>query len=147
MRSLMPKRRSVGDQRCDAIEEEIVKLGSGLASDLDGIFESGGGDERGAGAIALEERVGSNGGAVQEDDRFFGSDFPEGIGDSLRGVGRRGENLQHAKAAGFHPDTVGESAAGIDGDAKRLRGAAGHGTQKSNTGGSAGAGCARGTFP
>jgi hypothetical protein len=41
--------------------------------------------------------------------------------------------------AGFDPDTVGEGAAGVDGDAEGLWTAA-HGTQKSNTGGGARAG-------
>ncbi len=67
----MPKRRLLGDERLDAVEEEIVELGAGLASDLDGVFESGGGDERGAGAFAFEQRVGADGGAVEEDEFSF----------------------------------------------------------------------------
>ena len=64
-----------GDQRLDAVEEEIVELGAGLASDFDGVFEAGGGDERGARAFAFEQRVGADGGAVEEDEIAFGRDF------------------------------------------------------------------------
>ena len=58
----------LGDQRLDAVEEEVVELGAGLASDFDGVFEAGGGDEGGAGAFAFEQRVGADGGAVEEDE-------------------------------------------------------------------------------
>ena len=67
VRSSMPKRRSARDQRLDAIEEEVVELGAGLASDLDGVFETGGGDQSGARAFAFEQSVGADGGAVQDD--------------------------------------------------------------------------------
>ena len=56
------------DQWLDSVEEEVVELGAGLASDFDGVFEAGSGDERGARAFALEQRVGADGGAVQEDE-------------------------------------------------------------------------------
>ena len=42
-------------QRFHAIKEEIVKLGPGLAADLDGIFETSGGDQRHARAFALQQ--------------------------------------------------------------------------------------------
>jgi hypothetical protein len=57
---------AVRDERLDAVEEEIVELGTGLPSDLDGVFETGGGDQRGAGAFAFEQRVGADGRAVQD---------------------------------------------------------------------------------
>ncbi len=127
------------DQWLDAVEEEIIELGAGLASDFDGVFEAFGGDECGAGAFAFEQRVGADGGAVEEDDVAFGSDFLECFDDGLRGIGGGRKDFQHAEAAVFSPDAVGEGAAGVDGDAEGLR-AARHGTQKSNTGGSARAG-------
>ena len=66
VRSSMPKRRSAGTSGSTAVEEEIVELGAGLASNLDGVFETGGGDQSGARAFAFEQRVGADGGAVQE---------------------------------------------------------------------------------
>ncbi len=67
--------KSFRDQRLDAVEEKIVKLGTGLASDLDGVFETGGGDQSGAGSFALEQRVGADGGAVEEDEVVFGGNL------------------------------------------------------------------------
>ena len=85
-------------------------------------------------AFALKERVGANGGAVEEDEIFIRSDFAETFGDGLGGVGGRGENFEHAKPAGggIDPDAVGESTAGVDGDAKRL-GRAGHARSDKST--------------
>ena len=120
-----------GDQRLDAIEEEIVELGARLASDLDGVFESGGRDQSGARAFAFQQSVGADGGAVQDDEFAVVIDFAEGFDDGLGGIGWRGENFQHAQAAAVDPDTVGEGAAGVDGDAEGL-GAAGHGVESEN---------------
>ena len=64
VRSSMPKRRSLGTSGSTAVEEEVVELGAGLAADLDGVFESGGGDQSGARAFAFKQRVGADGGAV-----------------------------------------------------------------------------------
>ncbi len=125
-----------GDQRLDAVEEEVVELGAGLASDFDGVFEAFRGDQGGARAFAFEQRIGADGGAVEEDEVAFVRDFLKGFDDGLRGIGGSRKDFQHAEAAALSPDAVGEGAAGVDGDAEGLR-AAGHGTQKSNTGGSA----------
>ena len=76
---------------------------------------------------------------MEQDDLRIGGDLLQGFDDGLRGIGGGGKHFQHAKLARFVPDTVGEGAAGVDGDAEGLR-AARHGTQKSNTGGSARAG-------
>ena len=128
VRSFDAEAEIFGDQRLDAVEEKIVELGAGLASDFDGVFESGGGDEGGARAFALEQRVGADGGAVEEDEfavadaQSFVDDLAEGFDDGLRGIGGRGKNFEHAEAACVEPDAVGEGAAGVDGDAERLGG-------------------------
>src|SRR5580692_6523210 len=110
-----------GDQRLNAAEEEVVKLGTGLASYLDGVFETGGGDQGGTGAFAFEQRIGADGGAVQDCEFAFVFDFAEDLDDGVGGIGGSGEDFQHAQAAGHvGPDTVGEGTAGVDGDAERL---------------------------
>ena len=120
------------DQRFDAVEEEVVELGASLASDFDGVFETGGGDQGGARAFAFQQSVGADCGAVQDYQFTFGGDFAEGFDDGLGGIGGSGEDFQHAQAAGVvDPDTVGEGAAGVDGYAEGL-GAAGHGCDSEN---------------
>ena len=114
-----------GNKRFDAIEKKVVEFGACLAADLDGVFETGGGDQHGAGALALEERVGADGGAVQDDEFAFVIDFFEGLDDGLGGIGGSGENFCHAQAAVVDPDAVGEGSAGVDSYAEWW-GAAGH---------------------
>src|ERR1022692_3502783 len=115
-----------GDERFDAVEEEVVEFGAGLASNFDGVFEAFRGDEGGARAFVFEKRVGADRGAVEEDEFAFVGDFAEGFDDGLGGIGWRGENFEHAQATCVDPDAVGKGAAGVDGDAEWL-GAAGHG--------------------
>ena len=115
-------------QWLDALKKEIVELGAGLAADFDGVLESGGGDQRCASTLALQQSIGSDSRTVEEHELTFGGDFPEGLDDGLGRIGRSGKHLQHAQAATLKPDTVGERAASVDGDAKRL-GAAAHGVK------------------
>ena len=66
---------------------------------------------------------------MQDHEFTFVIDFAEDFEDGLGRISWSGEDLQHAQAAaGVAPDTVGESAAGVDGDAKWL-GSAGHGVE------------------
>ena len=71
------------DQRFDPIEEKIVELGTGLAADLDGVFETFGCDQGNAGAFSLEDRIRADGGSVKKSDGRIGSDLLDGFGDSL----------------------------------------------------------------
>ncbi len=114
-----------GNERLHAIEEEVVEPGTGLAADLDDIFETRGGDQGDARAFALKDGVRADGGAVQEDDGGLASDLTNRFGDRLRGIGGRGEDLQEADTPALDPDAVGEGAAGIDGDAEDRRLSAG----------------------
>ena len=75
------------DQRFDAVEEEIVELGASLASDFDGVFETGGGDQSGARAFAFQQSVRADCGAVQDYQFTFERDFAERFYDGLGGVG------------------------------------------------------------
>ena len=64
------------DQRFYAIKEEIIKLGTGLAADLDRVFKTGGRDQSHACAFALQQSIGADRGAMQKnqstrDSRFF----------------------------------------------------------------------------
>ncbi len=54
------------NQRLDAIEEKIVKPGASLAADLDGVFKTCGGNQSHARALALQQSVGADRGAVQK---------------------------------------------------------------------------------
>ena len=78
VRSFTPKRKSVGNQRLDAIEKKIVKLGARLAADLDGVFKTGGCDQRHARALALQQSIGADRGAVQQDHRTARADLVSG---------------------------------------------------------------------
>src|SRR5437899_5358091 len=60
-----------GDERLYAVEEEIIEFGPGLTADLDGVFQTGGSDQRGARAFTFEQGVGSDGGAVEKDQPAF----------------------------------------------------------------------------
>ena len=72
-------------ERLNALEEKIVELGAGLASDLDGVFEADGCDQGGAGAFAFEQRIGSDSGAVEEDATY------------RKGVGGRGSQVSQRR--------------------------------------------------
>ena len=117
------------DQWLDAIEEEVVEFGAGLASDFDGVFETAGGDESGARAFAFKSVLVPTVVPCRRMKFGSGGDLLDGFDDGLRGIGGSRENFQHAEAARFDPHTVGEGAAGVDGDAERL-GAAGHGVDR-----------------
>src|SRR6202043_3221072 len=127
------------NERLDAVEEKVVEFRAGLASNLDGVFESGGSDQGGARACALKQGVSANGGAVEEDEFaavrssvFVSGNPAKGFDDGLGWVRRCRENFQHAEASAVLPYAVGESSSGVDGDAERL-GAAGHAPEKSTT--------------
>jgi hypothetical protein len=81
------------NERRDAVEEEVVKFGAGLTADFEDVFESGGGDKSGAGSFAFEQRVGADGGAVQEDEVAVVIYFLKSLDDGLGGVGGSGEDF------------------------------------------------------
>ena len=96
----------------------------------------GGGDQRGAGAFAFEQRVGADGGAVEEDDiRRSGAILLEGFDDGLRGIGGGREDFQHAEAAAVSIQTQSVKVPPVSMAMRRGWGRRGMET-KSNTGGS-----------
>ena len=109
----------------DAIEEEVVELGTGLTSDFDGVFEARCRHQSRAGSFALEECIRADSGAMQQDESSRWRDLLHCVDDRSRGIGRCRENLQHLEIASLriNPDAIGESASGIDGDPNRLGGA------------------------
>ena len=106
-------------QRRHTFECKVVKLRPILAADLDGVFKARGSNESYARAFALQQRVCADGGSVQQSHAAGSSDLRKRLGYGLRGIGRRGEDLDHAWPAALHPDAVGEGATGIDGNAER----------------------------
>ena len=95
-----------------------------LAADLEHVLEAVRGDERGAGALALEDQVGGNRGAVQDaGDVGAGEvgdlqDLGNAVAEALRGIARGRRRLGGPDAAGgwIEQRHVGEGAAGVDAD-------------------------------
>lgn len=114
------KPQIVQHQRFYALKEEIVEPGSRLPANLNGIFESGGCDQRYARAFAFQERVGADGGSMQQYKAVGDANSLQCGSDCLGWVGRSRKHLQHPQAAIFSPHAVGEGATGVDGDAERF---------------------------
>ena len=69
----------LGDERLDAIEEEVVELGPRLPSNFDSVFETCGCYQRSARAFAFEQRIRANGSAVKKNELCFSTDGSERI--------------------------------------------------------------------
>ncbi len=95
-----------------------VGLVTCLASDVEQVGESGVGDQADACAAPLEERVGRDGGPVDEPvERGVGRDARDRGADRLVGSAGSGRHLGRDESAAEVGDDVGEGAAGVDGDA------------------------------
>jgi len=55
-----------GHQRSRGLDEEVVHVVAPLVADLQGVAKARGGEERGAGALPLEQRVGGQGSPVDD---------------------------------------------------------------------------------
>ena len=53
------------NQRLYLVEKQVVQFRARLPPDLDRVFEASGGDESDPCSLALQQRVGAHGGAVQ----------------------------------------------------------------------------------
>ena len=75
----------VGDERLGRDGLEVVDVRAGLAADDEQVAHALGGDERGAGALALDDGVGGDGGAVHDE---VGGDAErvDALEDGARGV-------------------------------------------------------------
>jgi hypothetical protein len=109
-------------------EEEIVDVVALLDPHLERVPESPGGQEPQVGAVALDDGVGDEGGAVDEEADLAEGDpgRPAQLAEpgqrSDRGVLGRGEGLVDAKAAcpRVEQDEVGERSADVEADAVAL---------------------------
>ena len=126
-----------GHQGHRGIDEEVVHVVAAFAADLERVAESRGGEQSGARALALDEGIGGEGGAVDEApnaSRRRARFLQEGEHALLHGLGgilRGGEQLAHAHVAGdvVHPDEIGEGAADVHAQSAGAGGRAGHGQE------------------
>ena len=111
-------------QRCRHLEEQVIQLVAVLAGDLVRVAEASGGQESRARALAFDDGVGHQGGAVDDVLDLIGrcagllQRIPEHVGDRLRRVAGRGQNFAHGEraAAVIDQDQIGEGAADVDAD-------------------------------
>ncbi len=73
--SLTPKRISRVDQWSNAVKEKVVKSRPRLPPDFNHIFESSSRDRRNPRAFSLQQRVRSNGCAMEKCQSAAGADF------------------------------------------------------------------------
>ena len=100
-------------------------MGPVLALDVQYVAETGGGDEGGPGAAALQHGIGGHGGAVYQefDGLSRGACFVDDLGDAAdqsaaRIVGGAAHLVEEKIArVDVEEDEVGEGAAGVDGNA------------------------------
>jgi hypothetical protein len=114
-------------QWLDAFEKEVVEFGSGLASNLNRIFEAGSRDQRYPRALPLKKGVGADRGAVKKCECPGDANFPECFHDGLRRISWSGKNFEGMKPPVLNPNAVSESAARVDGDTQTVVAAARHG--------------------
>ncbi len=109
-------------QRRRLLQVEVVLLEAALGAELDRVAKALGGQERGARALALDQRVGREGGAVDDDLDVTGTNpgrFERGadaLEHRLLGRRRRGEDLDRPLPRLPLGDHVGEGTANVDGD-------------------------------
>jgi len=114
-----------GHQRLGQLELDVVKLEARLLADLDGVAKAGRRQQGGAGALALDDGVGDQRGAVDHLRRLRGGDAgaAERVGEGglhrARGILGRGQGLGDRELAArlVDQDQVGEGAADVDADA------------------------------
>ena len=94
--------------------EQIIQPFPVLPADDKQVLESLSGKKRRASALALEKRIGGDGGAV---DDLSGVQIPQPFEDRLRRIVRRRANFAGVVTAPVPNDEVGESAAGVNSNA------------------------------
>ena len=93
-----------------------------LTTDLENVPEAGGGDQRGRGHFAFDQRIGRDRSAVAEivDVAWLGASFGENLIDAAlhcqRRVGRGGGSLvkEHAPVTGTDQHKIGEGSSDVD---------------------------------
>ena len=103
-----------GDERGEAAGH-AVGVGPRAAAELEDVAEALGGDQAGAGEAALEQGVGGDGGAVDEEvDAVEGRGGGVEGGEDAGGLVRGGRGLDEADGGAVEEDQVGEGAADVD---------------------------------
>ena len=116
---------AAGDEWRGAVDADVVLLEAVLLGHLERIAVPLGADQRGAGALALDDGIGGEGGAMDGEPHGGGRDLRRvehpgnRIEDALFGGGVRGEDLGGDEAAARLQCHVGEGAADVDGEAGR----------------------------
>ena len=109
------------DQRLGQHDVKVVLVVAALVAHRQHVAETLGGDQRGAGALALDQRVGRQRRAMHQDGDIRGlqtrrcQDCLHPRHDALLGRGRGGQNLDGCALALMFDRKVGKSAADIDG--------------------------------
>ena len=117
VRSGTPKRRLGGTRQGSGRAEPVVEAAARLPADGDGVFKAGGGDEGDACALALEHRVGTDGGAMANIVSLLRrGDLRDGFEYGAAWICGGGEELQDAEFTVFQIDAVGEGPAAVDGN-------------------------------
>ncbi len=115
-------------ERHRRVDEEVVHVVAAFPADLDRVPESGGREQPHPRALALDQRVGGQRGAVDQRAHRGGGGARlvqqghHAFLHRLRRVLRRGQELADADGAGglVHPDQVGEGAADVHADPRRV---------------------------
>ena len=124
------------DEGRGAVDPDVVLLEPVLVRHFEGVAVAFGDDQGGFGALPLDDGVGGQGGAVDDEADGRGGDgrhlqdLADGVEDPVLGGGVGGEHLGGDKAAAGLEGHVGEGAADVDGEAGAvshlLPGAFGH---------------------
>ncbi len=105
----------IGDAQ---LGREVVKLGAILPADVDHVFKTSRGYQRGSRAFALEQRVGSDGGSVDHLGALAGRRLRQSGQDHARRRSRIRPQLEGFNCPVVGDDNeVGEGSAGVDSDA------------------------------
>ncbi len=115
-----PQRRR--DERVGFLERQVVGVVARLPPDLERVLVAGRGDESGRRALALDERIGNEGRAVDDVAHVArrhagpGEGSPHGVEDTRRRLLRGGQNLLHhgAGPARVEEHDVGERSSDVN---------------------------------
>ena len=117
------KRRSRVARGASAFDEDVVLVVTALVGDLEDVAEALGGDQRRAGALALDDGVGGKRRAVEEDvdlakaEASLAQDPRRAFDDRSLGSLRRGENLGGEELPRSLQNDVGKRATDVGSDA------------------------------
>ncbi len=122
-------------ERLRHLQEDVVQVVAVLAADLVAIAKAAGGEQRGGRALAFDDGVGHQRGAMDDRCNCAGLDpggvqrFAQDGRDRGRGIRRRGQRLADRERPGLvvDEDQVGKGATDVDADAVPAGAGHGHG--------------------